>query len=192
MGFAITWYAVKESNAEEFLQRLDLRPNGKTEDTPESLISTAKMKTGWRVLWYDRHTCPFLAEKDLEEISTAYDIIMCLVEEHVMFSSSELWSQGKRKWYLSHAGENGPKGLTAIGDLPNCLHSVRAEMEEQQEKEGGEEAEVDYVFEVPLRVAQDLVGFKHDESFDHLIDGEFIVLERPAKKSKGFFAQLFN
>ncbi len=199
MGFAITWCAVQETNAEDFIQRLNLTPNGETEEIPESLISTAKMKTGWRILWYNRFTCPFLGEKNLAEISTAYDIILCLVEEHTMSSSSELWSGGSRKWHLSHEGIDGPKGLSSKGDLPACCHAIRTKMEEEQENENQGEAEVDYIFEIPLLVAQDLVGFKHDENCDELIDGEFIVLERKVKdeipataSSKGFFARLFN
>jgi hypothetical protein len=44
-------------------------------------------------------------------------------------------------------------------------------MEELQLAEGGDDAGVDYIFEIPLKVAQSLVGFKHDENCAHLIGG---------------------
>jgi hypothetical protein len=85
-----------------------------------------------------------------------------------MASSSELWSGGKRKWRLSHEGENGPKGLSVAGELPETLDTIQREMEDLQLAEGGDDADVDYIFEIPLKVAKELVGFKHDEDCAHL------------------------
>src|SRR5262245_22482663 len=50
MGFSITWCAVREEGAQKFLDQLDLSPTGETEEIPESLISAAKLDTGWRVI----------------------------------------------------------------------------------------------------------------------------------------------
>jgi hypothetical protein len=55
MGWAITWCAVREENAEQFLNQLRLSPTGETEEFPESLISMAKLDTGWRVIWYNKY-----------------------------------------------------------------------------------------------------------------------------------------
>jgi len=49
-----------------------------------------------------------------------------------MASSAEFWSGGIRIWSISHEGENGPKGLSADGDLPESFSSIRVEMEEAQ------------------------------------------------------------
>ena len=59
-----------------------------------------------------------------------------------MASSSELWRGGKRKWWISHEGEDGPKGLAAEGDLPECFASIRRETEEAQCAAGGDAAGV--------------------------------------------------
>jgi hypothetical protein len=132
MGFSITWCAVRDGNTQKVLDQLGLSPTGETEDVPESLISTAKLDTGWRIIWYNEYECPFLRPEDLGVISNDQEVLMCLVEEHVMASSSELWRRGKRKWWISHEGEDGPKGLAAEGDLPECFASIRREMEEAQ------------------------------------------------------------
>ena len=187
MGFSITWCAVRDGNTQKVLDQLGLSPTGETEDVPESLISTAKLDTGWRIIWYNEYECPFLRPEDLGVISNDQEVLMCLVEEHVMASSSELWRGGKRKWWISHEGEDGPKGLAAEGDLPECFASIRREMEEAQRAAGGDAAGVDYIFEIPLRVARTLVGFKHDE----VMQGQFVVLSRPVPK-KGFIGRLFG
>ena len=187
MGFSITWCAVRDVNAQKVLDQLGLSPTGETEVVPESLISTARLDTGWRIIWYNEYECPFLRPEDLGVISNDQEVLMCLVEEHVMASSSELWRGGKRRWWISHEGEHGPQGLAADGDLPDCFASIRGEMENAQRAAGGNAAGVDYIFEIPLRVAQTLVGFKHDE----VTQEQFMVLSRSSPK-KGFLGRLFG
>jgi hypothetical protein len=191
VGFAITWCAVREESAEQFLQKLGLIPTGETEEFPESLIASGKLDTGWRVIYYNKYGCPFLTSQHLTQLSIDQDALLCLVEEHAMASSSELWSGGKRQWYLSHEGENGPKGLSTDGHLPESLPEIRQKMEALQLAAGGDSAQVDYIFEIPLKIAQSIVGFKHDEKCDHLIGGRFVVMTQVAPKS-GLLTRLFG
>jgi hypothetical protein len=102
---------------------------------------------------------------------------------HVMASSSEQWSRGARKWWLSHEGENGPKGFSGGGELPEVFLAIRTEMLEAQRNAGGDQADVDYLFDIPLKVAESIVGFKHDEDSTHLIDGSFVVLSATREAS---------
>jgi hypothetical protein len=153
MGFSIAWCAIPEEKAEQFLGRLGLTPTGETEEFPKSLIATAKLDTGWRILWYNKYACPFLKPRDLAASSNDYDVLLCLVEEHVMASSSELWSRGKRRWRLSYEGENGPSELSMDGDLPASFPAIRKEMEALQLAERvRDDADVaDLIFEIPLK-----------------------------------------
>jgi hypothetical protein len=192
VGYAVSWFAVREEGADRFLQKLGLRATGETEELPESLISSGRLDTGWRVVWYNRYECPFLGPDDLAALSIEQDVLLCQIEEHVMASSSELWSGGKRKWFLSHEGENGPTGLSAVGDLPETLGPIQEEMERLQLAEGGDNAGVDYIFEIPLRVAQALVGFKHDEDPVHLIEGHFTVMCEVTLRAGGLLSRLFK
>ena len=178
MGFSATWCAVPESKADQFLDQLGLRPTGECEEFPESLISAARLDTGWRVVWFGEYDCPLLRDQDLARLSADQELLLCKVEEHVMASSAELWSGGRRTWWLSHEGEAGPKGLAADGALPASFQTIRSEMEKMQLEEGGDDADVDYIFEIPLLLAQSIVGFKHDEDSRHVINSEFQVLSR--------------
>ncbi len=58
---------------------------------------------------------------------------------------------------------------------------------EAQRAAGGDAAGVDYIFEIPLRIAQALVVFKHDE----VTPEPFVMLSRPAPK-KGLIGRLFG
>ena len=191
MGFSITWCAVREQGVKELLAQLELSPTGETEEIPESLISTVKLDTGWRVIWYNEYGCPFLTPEQLCTISKEQDVLVCLVEEHVMASSAEFWSGGTRAWWIAHEGENAPTGLLTGGALPASFSSIRSEMEHAHRADGEDTADVDYFFEIPLKVAQSMVGFKHDEDCPHMTEGHFAVLSRPAPK-KGLLGQLFG
>ena len=191
MGVSITWCAVPEQEADRFFARLGLSPTGETEEIPESPICAGKLDTGWRIVWYNRYGCPFLRPADLRELSKDHQILLCLVEEHVMASSAELWSGGRREWWISHQGESGPKGLDLDGRPPESLAAIRREMEQARIAAGGDDADADYIFEIPLKVAESIVGFKHDENWPHLVENRFIVLSREASR-KGFFRRLFG
>jgi len=70
-------------------------------------------------------------------------------------------------------------GLTPTGgELPESFPAIREAMEQAQLAAGGDEANVDYIFEIPLQVAQSLVGFKHDEDCAHLLGKNFSVMSQ--------------
>ena len=72
--------------------------------------------------------------------------------------------------------------LSTDGAFTGVLQRSDARMEEAQRAEGGDESDVDYFFEIPLKTAQSIVGFKHDEECPHISEGSFAVLSRPATK----------
>lgn len=202
MGFSITWFAVPEAHAESFLSRLSLVASGEVEELPDSLISSAAMNTGWRVLWYNDYECPFLRLETVREISRTHEVLICTVEEHVMDSAASLWRDGERLWHLHHDGSGGAKGLEVDGQTPECFAATRDAMYAEQEKAGGDKADVDMLFEIPLRVAQSISGFKHDEESPHVIGNQFHALKRvnapadtpntPSPAKPGFLRRLFG
>ncbi len=60
-------------------------------------------------------------------------------------------------------------------------------MEQAQQGADG----VDYIFEIPLRVAESLVGFKHDERPRHGVGAKFIEMVHGSPKAS-FFQRLFG
>ena len=64
-------------------------------------------------------------------------------------------------------------------------------MEQLRHAEGGDAAGVDYIFEIPLKVAQSLVGFKHDETCGHLIGRHFTVMSGVSPKTS-MLSRLFK
>lgn len=192
MGFAITWLAVKREGMDQVLARLSLNPTGKFEDDPESPFSTARLTSGWQLLWINDYDAPVLAAEHLKAISCDHDVLVCRVEEHVMASSAELWSSGQMAWSISHVGTNGPVGLNIVGQPPASFVAIREDLEAVQVAEGGMDADVDHIFDIPLQLARSLVGFKHDEDYEGAIEGPFEVLASAQGKTGGFISRLFG
>ena len=142
---------------------------------PDSQMAYGMLDTGWHLVWFNEYGAKAVSPERLAGLSQDRDVLLCMVEEHVMASSAEYWSGGSRVWSISHQGEDGPKGLTTEGALPEGFDAIRREMEETQRAEG-DDAGVDYIFEIPLKVAENLVGFKHDEGWDHLVGERFDIL----------------
>ena len=112
---------------------------------------------------------------------------MCLVEEHVMASSAEFGPAVRAVVDRSRQRERLDEAFHRRSSATESFVSIRREMEEAQRAEGGDESDVDYFFEIPLKTAQSIVGFKHDEECPHISEGSFAVLSRPATK-KAFLA----
>ena len=101
-----------------------------------------------------------------------------------MYSSAEFWKLGRRIWRVAHDAQRSIRHLQAEGDLPSRYSQILSQARTEQDKEeAGSDDEVDFFFEVPLRLAQDLVGFKHDEESAGVDEDAFTVLEsaNPAK-----------
>jgi hypothetical protein len=64
-------------------------------------------------------------------------------------------------------------------------------MEAKQKQEGGDEANVDYIFEIPLLVAKSITGFKHDQVCPHVLGNEFKIM-RKETENVGLFSRLFR
>ena len=87
------------------------------------------------------------------------------------------------------------------GQPPAELTKIKAEATRQQDEEGGEDADTDCLFEVPIDLTKALCGYRYDED---LSDGAtpFTGLVPPGKTSAvptdsapregGFFSRLFG
>jgi hypothetical protein len=162
MGYSISWLAVRGIPKDEVLARLRLRDSGETDDANESPVSGAELPMGWYVLFLNDLTHPFVESKPLQELSHGCEIVGCHVEEHVMFSASFHYSDGRHDWTITHASGIGIYHLDVEGVAPSFLAELRAASQKEQDEDGGQKAEVDHIFDVPLKAAERICGFRHD------------------------------
>jgi hypothetical protein len=188
MGYKITWCAVPENSADVFLTELGLSATDRTEEHPNSPVVMASLDTGWRLIYWRGHGEESVSDDRLAELSRSCEVIRVLVSETVMASSAESWRGGLRAWWISHEGDEDANRIDVAGKVPACYDEIRARLAKEQadDEEGG----VDFIFDVPIEVAKQVVGYRHDEGSEQLVGGRFTVMNAPARP--GFFARLFG
>jgi len=163
MGYAISWIAVKQPQSEALLQHLGLVPTSELSEYAESLFTGRALSSGWFVLVISKCDHDFIKPGTLESISKIGDVIACSIEEHVMYCSAELWRDGTEVWRVEHDAQQGMLNLSESGSLPGGYAAIKDEFIGKQTSSGGEESDTDYIFDIPLRAARSIAGFKHDE-----------------------------
>ena len=188
MGYSIGWLAVKSSHPGAVHQALHVRPTTEPDDAFERAIAGVTLSTGW-VLLVAQASERVIDPRILSSLSTRWPCVACLVEEHVMASSAAYWSDGVEVWSIDHDANKGILHLDATGQLPGFFASVRDEkMREQQLDDAEDEGDVDHIFDVPLLVAKQLTGFKHDDQHDgSLMTSRPVAFTDDAPKKRGWW-----
>jgi hypothetical protein len=187
MGFALSWLAVRQKSPAEVHAALGLRATDARGELGDAPVLGAPAKCDWYLIVAEGAEHPYLAPAIATHVSAACELLTCTVEEHVMFSQASGWRDGRLVWSVTHRGEDGPVGLDVTGDPPSDLAGIRARFEARQAAEGGADADVDHLFEIPVVLVQQFTGFKHDEPSPEVEAAGFAVLESvvapPSKRS---------
>jgi hypothetical protein len=165
MGYSISWLAAR-APAREVRDLLGLQLTGKQVELPEAPIVGAELDSEWYLVVAARCDHRLIADPSLNLVSKGAGVIACSIEEHVMYSRSSFWSGGSRIWSIEHDAQRSIDHLDVSGQPPSFFVEIRDRLLGQQSAEGGSRAGVDFVFDVPLEVAQRIVGFKHDAAGD--------------------------
>jgi hypothetical protein len=182
VGYSLSWIAVKQSSPEQIHSALGVRPTGKREDFPESPITGAELPNGSYLVVFDREE---LNDRTLAKYSSSCELIHCFVEEHVMYSTVAAWKGGICVWSATHDAQEGILYLHLEGPVPPSATAIRERLMKEQQKNGGANSDVDYIFDIPVELAKELTGFRHDEEIEGLAGAAFEVLE-PVGKTGSF------
>jgi hypothetical protein len=179
MGFAISWLAVRGKSKDALLSELKLRDSGEADEVNETPVSGAEFPDGWYVVFLNDYAHPFVEEVSLLRLSAGCQVIACLIEEHVMASLAMLYENGRLVWRMSHQGEEDILNLETHGTLPGNFGGIRSGLMKEQ-REQGDEPEVDFIFDIPLDLAESICGYRHDQAEYDFGEPEFTALV-PAK-----------
>lgn len=182
MGISLAWIGVRGLPYDRVLERLSLIPTERKAPYWDGQPCGKASADGWSLIAAARCDHRIIDPEQLAALSAGCDVIACSVEEHVMFSSAELWSNGVRVWQAMHEQDEGPDHLATEGTLPATFASIVEASLAEQKALGDPDDELDY-FEVPLNLAKSYTGFKHDEGSDIPGEDVFQVLDDGAPRS---------
>ena len=188
MGYNICYIACKAS-VEEMGAAFDLtlQSPGGPPVTHGGRIARVRA-SGWTVLLCGDERFGEQRKEQIACLSEAFDTYLCEVIETVMWASAERWRDGQPQWKVAHAGDGDDRfDLTVTGTPPVTLAPLREKYEALQREDG---EEVDYIFEIPLELAAEEIGFRHDAAMG-AEDAEE-VMDFLLPRRKGFLARLFG
>lgn len=170
MGFSIRWLAVRGKPADQVLAALRFRFSGETESVAEGKATSIRLPSNWFLILFndfdDPHMCPQIYSKLSEEA----EVVTCAVEEHCMFSAASYWRNGAEVWNVEHNSDHSIEHLEVYGEAPDFFAGIRDEWMKKQRlaKPEFQGLIADYIFEVPVKLAQHMTGFAHNLPDTHV------------------------
>ncbi len=164
MGCSLSWIAFKGIGSDTVLARLGREDTTTKVMSGEGYTAGGALAGGFYLVLLDECFHRLLDPESLARLSTGCTLIACQAEEHVMVSACFRWIDGSRSFQVTHSSENGMYDLEAEGDAPAEFAGLREQAVARQDADGGKDADVDYLFSVPVDVAAALVGFHHDRA----------------------------
>lgn len=161
MGVSLAWVGVRGLEHERVLERLSMTATERRAPSYGAEPCGNANANGWSLIAAGRCDHRIVAPKTLAALSVGCEVIACSIEEHVMFASTELWSNGARVWQVEHRGDDSEDHLATEGTLPATFDAiVEATLAEQAEQ--GDDG-TDYYFEIPVLLAKSVTGYRYDE-----------------------------
>jgi len=163
VGFKISWLGFSGKSQDEVFAALHLTYTGTVKEVPESPISVTNIPNGWTIVWFNQFDHPFAEDASLRLFSQGCAVVAVHVHEGIMFSGVELYRDGGPVWSVTHNAQEGMYDLQTEGALPEAFAEICARLSGEQDREGGVNAKVDYIFDIPVELAMTLSGFRHDQ-----------------------------
>jgi hypothetical protein len=194
MGFSLSWLAIRGKPAVRLFDELGIRGTGTFEEIFESPLTGATLPGGWYLLISNHDGPDLLNDQILKRLSSGCDVVSCFIEEHVMCSAASGWKDGREVWSILHVSAEGIEHLEARGDLPAMFVPIRDRLRSQQEAAGGRDSDVDHIFDVPVEVAREVTGFRHDQGITGAVGNQFEVLVNQSniKEKKSWLTRWFG
>jgi hypothetical protein len=196
MGFSHSWIAVRGVTREQALEALGMEISAVQTDYLDG-IALIDWQDDWLLAISDDSEDAF--DGYLAQLAPLGEAVACSMIESVMYSEARGYTSGKEIWRVVHDPNEDESlySLRTSGELPQPFDAIVRETRAEQDKEGGEDADVDFIFEVPAKLAASICGFTLGESDPD--DSQFRSVNRigaattPRGSGKpGFFARLFG
>ena len=188
MSCHLSWIAVTGPAKDAILSVLGLAEVSPDVEPSHSKHEVAELPSGWVVILAADFNYPTPAR--MSAVSVGGTALACSIDERTMYSVTRLYEDGKAVWSVDHdGGQEGVYHLDVAGAPPPELAVIRSRLLAEQDRAGGEEAQVDLVFDVPTELSEVLCGYR----FDPQKDGpKFRALEKTRRKGANWLARLFR
>ena len=159
MGSHISWLAVKGKAPTLIRWELRLLETAGRQDVPEAGILGLELPSKWYLVFFNDPCAPEVGSASLSRLSRGCEVVSCIVEEGSMVSMASGHEDGRQAWSVLHVSSNGLTDIQATGELPKGYHAIRDAL---LDKQATATRRVDYVFDLPIQLGEQIVGYRHD------------------------------
>jgi hypothetical protein len=138
-------------------------------DYPQPAVRGATLPDGWYlVLLKDSDHRFVMADEILEPLSQGCELIACRLSESAMASACLGWKDGAKFWEVTHEDDEDPNHLVVEGTPPAIFDEIaeRFRAKQQEADRRDPEMPVDYIWEIPIELANSLCRYRHDQYAD--------------------------
>jgi hypothetical protein len=161
MGYGISWVAIRDNKENALLDVLGLEKTGESDDTPDSEWSTTRIGD-WTVVWSNR----FEPKKFRHARSKLKgEVIICDVEEHIMYSSVAAFNDGDLSWRVCTM--HSRQSITCR--LRDRLRT-RSPRSKRSNLHVSARVKLTIFSTFPIRLAPELVGFRYDDPVERTFE----------------------
>jgi hypothetical protein len=174
MGFNVQLISVHGKESQAIHRELKVAPTGRREDVSESPITGANLPNGDYLLYLNNPDNIEPEDGIYRNLSINASLVACFVHEGMMVSYACEWADGVEQWSVIHDTQQNAKHLKTRGTLPQQFESIRERFFEEQKTE----ADVDYIFEIPIELFVAVGGVRYDQDIPGAGPEPFEVLEK--------------
>lgn len=171
MGFSISWVAFHDLPLAKAALVFGLALTGETDEVFDFAYNGAVVDKNWSFVIFDDVNMDLVDEKRMASLSTGRDVVVVHNIDTVMLQWAEQWRDGHEVWSIRHTSADGARNLEVTGNLPSCFDEIRRARFADQDREDAGAAEIDFIADIPLQVAECMTGFRHDTT-----EAEFMEL----------------
>ena len=161
MGFRIAWLAFSGKSKNDVLASLRAVDTNEPDEANEAPMSVASLPGDWTIVWLNRFDHPFAEDASLHLFSRGCMLMAVHVHEGTMFSAVQMYQNCKRQWAVFRDFQAGEFHLEVLGNPPAKFADI-ANRQTKFHREDSKASGIDYMFEIPLELAESLCGFRHD------------------------------
>lgn len=194
---AVAWVAFEGRSKDEVAQALGYVDTGEAVEVDDGLVC-GELPGGWvTVVAIGDRAGDFSRADTLAPLSRDGPLLSVEFSTTVMWSTIQAYADGALTWSIEHNPEKGIDHLEVVGKPPPQYIPLRDRLLAEREAEGGQDAGVDLIFDLPALLSKALCGYQPEQAdaqpdFTALSSPTRSAGPQPAKKRGGLLGFLFR
>lgn len=186
MSVVVGWIAVESTDRDHMLEALGLV---EAPDARKPTASICTLPNGWSILFTVDFAFP--TPERMALLSEGGAAIAVSADDRSMFSVVRGYERGEAVFAIEHdGGQQGVRHIETAGKLPEQWPPILDQAIREQDEEDQGDAQVDYLFDAPMALAEALCGYRHDRPWPEGQEQKMTLLAE--KKGPGLLGKLFG